>query len=200
MTEVPRSLLLASASPRRRDLLRQAGWRVRVRPAPIDERRRGGETPRQYVLRLARHKAAWAAHHHASRLPILAADTTVAIAAERGGRARIYGKPRTAAAARRMLRGMSGGWHEVWTALALLDPVSGRIWSSAVRTRVRFARLTAPEIAAYIGTGEPFDKAGGYALQGRAALWIPAIAGSPSNVIGLPLSEFYKLWLRYTHT
>ena len=193
MAEIPRRIILASASPRRRELLRQAGWRVRVRPAPVNERRLANETPRQYVLRLARLKASAAARVHASRWPILAADTTVAKMMP-GGQFRIYGKPSHAAAAKRMLRELSGGWHEVWTAIALRAPGSGKIRSRAVKTRVRFADLSGGEIETYIRAGESFDKAGGYALQGRAAIFIARIAGSPSNVVGLPLAEFYRLW------
>ncbi len=193
MAETAHRIVLASASPRRRELLQQAGWQVRVRPAPVNERRLKGETPRQYVLRLARLKAKTAAGVHVSRWPILAADTTVAQTGP-DGQHRIYGKPASTAGAKRMLRQLSGRWHEVWTGIALQDPASGKVWSRAVKTRVRFTEMNNREIEMYARSGEPFDKAGGYALQGRAAIFIPEIAGSPSNVIGLPLAEFYRIW------
>lgn len=200
----PPTILLASASPRRRELLRSLGWRVLPCAVAVDERPRAGERPAAYVRRLARAKAlaaeaAWAGagagagdHRGAAargarrggrrRWPLLAADTTVVVDGE------LLGKPRSDREAAAMLRRLSGRAHEVWTGVCVLPAWGGRPHARAARTRVWFSRLTAAEIAAYVASGEPRDKAGGYALQGRAAAFIPRIAGSHSNVIGLPLA------------
>jgi septum formation protein len=185
MTE-PR-ILLASASPRRSELLRQVGIAHEVRPVDVDESVREGEAPSAYVLRLAESKAAalWQKLAAADRRPVLAADTTVALEGE------IFGKPASLAEARSMLGQLSGRTHEVHTAVAILHGggAAARVSSSSVTFRV----LTPAEIDAYWRTGEPADKAGGYAVQGRAAAFISHISGSYSGIMGLPLYETWEL-------
>jgi len=185
MTE-PR-ILLASASPRRSELLRQVGIAHEVRPVDVDESVREGEAPSAYVLRLAESKAAalWRQLAAADRRPVLAADTTVALEGE------IFGKPASLAEARNMLGRLSGRTHEVHTAVAILHGggAAARVSSSSVTFRV----LTPAEIDAYWRTGEPADKAGGYAVQGRAAAFISHISGSYSGIMGLPLYETWEL-------
>lgn len=177
-------LVLASASPRRRELLSGLGLRFTVRSSEIDETPRAGEAPGAYVLRLAREKA------QATGRPgelVLAADTSVILAGE------ILGKPRDDEDAERMLRLLSGREHEVLTGVAVLD-ASGRLAAEVDRTVVRMAPLSAEEIAWYVATGEPRDKAGAYAIQGLGALFVEAITGSYSNVVGLPVPTVYRLF------
>jgi septum formation protein len=180
-------ILLASASPRRSELLRQIGVAHQVRPVDVDESARPGEAPSAYVLRLAEAKAAalWSRLEPGARLPVLAADTTVALEGE------IFGKPVDAADARAMLGRLSGRTHEVHTAVALRHAggAAARVSSSSVGLR----EITPAEIDAYWHTGEPADKAGGYAVQGRAAVFIRHIAGSYSGIMGLPLYETWEL-------
>lgn len=173
-------LILASASPRRRDLLAQVGLAVdALAPADIDETALRGETPRACALRLAVAKAA------AAPAPeddvVLAADTVVAL-----GR-RMLGKPGDAAEAVTFLRLLSGRRHRVITAVAVRR--GARAWSRAVETAVRFKPLDPGEVARYVASGEWQGKAGGYAIQGRAGGFVPWIGGSYSNVVGLPLTE-----------
>lgn len=181
-------LILGSASPRRTDLLAQVGIVPdAVRPADIDESPRRGELPRACALRLAEGKAAAADSQADAQADaggtevVLAADTVVAV-----GR-RILGKPADATEAAAFLALLSGRRHKVITAVALRQ--GGRARSRAVETAVRFRRLSAAEIDGYLACGEWRGKAGGYAIQGRAAGFIPWIGGSYSNVVGLPLSE-----------
>jgi len=185
MTE-PR-ILLASASPRRSELLRQVGIAHEVRPVDVDESVRPGEAPSAYVLRLAEAKAAalWQRLEPGARWPVLAADTTVALEGE------IFGKPGSLAEVRAMLGRLSGRTHEVHTAVALLHAggSGARVSSSSVSLR----ELSRAEIDWYWSTGEPADKAGGYAVQGRAAAFISHIAGSYSGIMGLPLYETWEL-------
>lgn len=180
-------ILLASASPRRAALLRQVGIAHAVRPVDVDESVRAGEAPAAYVLRLAEAKAAalWRQLSPGERRPVLAADTTVALEGE------IFGKPATLAEARAMLGRLSGRTHAVHTAIALLHAQgsAARVSSSTVT----FRELTPAEIDWYWHTGEPADKAGGYAVQGRAAAFISHIAGSYSGIMGLPLFETWEL-------
>jgi len=172
-------LILGSASPRRLELLAQIGVVPdAVRPADIDETPLKGELPRAYVERIARIKAG--AIPRADDEIVLTADTTVAV-----GR-RILGKPADRAEAEAFLRLMSGRRHSVMTAVAV---VGRRLWMRSVRTAVRMKRLSEEEIARYLDSGEWQGKAGGYAIQGRAAAFIPAVHGSYSNVVGLPLCE-----------
>ncbi len=183
------ALILASASPRRREILRRAGWSFRSLAADLDERIRRGETARHYVLRLAQAKAeAVVARRPATRLPLLGADTTV----ECGGR--ILGKPASPRHARHMLRALSGRRHRVWTGLALLDPRLRCGWRVAVVTAVWMRRLRPEDIAAYVAGGEPLDKAGAYAIQGGAAPFVVRIEGDYDNVVGLPRNALRQLW------
>ncbi|HEU4604126.1 MAG TPA: Maf family protein [Steroidobacteraceae bacterium] len=188
MQNPPNSLIyLASASPRRSALLTQIGIRHRVRPVDLDESRRVGEHPQQYVQRLAREKAAalWASLPTSERLPVLAADTTVALEDE------ILGKPSDERDAVRMLSRLSGRTHQVYTGVALLASSGSNDRVSV--SEVQFRTLSADEMRAYWRTGEPADKAGAYAVQGLAAAFIERIAGSYSGIMGLPLFETAEL-------
>lgn len=175
--------VLASGSPRRRELLEGLGLRFAVRSTDIDETPRPGEAPDAYVLRLAREKARAAARPGEL---VLAADTTVVVDGE------ILGKPLDDADAERMLRLLAGREHEVLTGVAVL--CNGRVAAEVARTAVRMAALTAREIAWYVATGEPRDKAGGYAIQGLGSLFVEAVSGNYSNVVGLPIPTVYRLF------
>ncbi len=187
-------LVLASASPRRRELLAQAGYSFEVHPAHIPEDPEPGEEPIAYVTRLAREKAEAVFRQRIAARPtavqdlaVLGADTTVAVDDLILGKPdHILGKPEDAADAARMLRLLSGRTHRVITGVALV--ASGSVEVAAEVTAVRFLTLSEREIADYIATGEPMDKAGAYAIQGRAARWIPRIEGCYFNVVGLPLA------------
>ena len=180
---------LASASPRRRELLAQAGYApvvLRLAPARVvDETPLPGEPPLVYVKRLARDKAlAGVGERLASGLqpgPVLAADTTVALGAE------IFGKPADALEAVAILSRLSGREHQVLTAVALAE--DDRVDVRVSVSRVRFARLSEQQIHAYAASGEPLDKAGAYGIQGRAACFVEHLEGSYSGVMGLPLFE-----------
>jgi septum formation protein len=188
-------LVLASASPRRRELLTQAGFTFQMHPAHIPEEPYPGEDPLTYVMRLAREKAqvvyreltaleGSAREGHPDRqspLAVLGADTTVTLDDH------ILGKPEDAADAARMLQLLSGRMHRVMTGVALVT--ADRVEVGAETTAVTFLALSDAEIAAYVATGEPMDKAGAYAIQGRAARWIPRIEGCYFNVVGLPLAR-----------
>jgi septum formation protein len=179
-------LVLASASPRRLELLRQIGVVPDiVDPAGIDETPVKNELPPAYALRLAREKALRVAPRHSGRF-ILAADTAVAC-----GR-RILPKPADEATARRCLELLSGRRHRVHSGVALVDP-AGRLMLRRVDSQVAFKRLSGEELTAYLACGEWLEKAGGYAIQGRAATLIRFISGSYSNVVGLPLFETARL-------
>jgi septum formation protein len=173
-------LILGSASPRRRELLAQIGLVPHaIRPPDIDETPLPGELPRAHVVRLAAAKAQ--ALSCAADEVVLCADTTVAV-----GR-RILGKPVDAAEAERFLRLMSGRRHRVITAVAVRR--GERLWQKAVETAVAMKRLSEPEIAAYVASGDWQGKAGGYGIQGPAGALIPWIGGSFTAVVGLPLAE-----------
>lgn len=176
-------LVLASASPRRQSLLRTLGVAFACRPADIDETPSPSELPQHYVARMAREKALAIAA--GSSLPVLAADTTVVCGGE------ILGKPRCPEEAMQMLAALGGCTHEVYTALCLRH--AGRQHERLVVTRVSFGALSEDECAAYIATGEPWDKAGGYAIQGLGGALVERIDGSYSNVVGLPLYETRQL-------
>lgn len=176
------SLVLASASPRRLELLRQVGIEPDlVDPAAIDESPRRGELPLPHARRLAAEKAAAVAARHAGSF-VLAADTVVAC-----GR-RILPKAEDEATARACLTLLSGRRHRVHGGVCLLGP-DGRRSLRVVTTAVQFKRLSAQELEAYLRSGEWHGKAGGYAIQGRAGAFVPAINGSYPNVVGLPLAE-----------
>ena len=176
-------IYLASGSPRRRELLQQIGVPFRVVGAAVDEALRPGEAPAAYVERLAAAKAdaGLAGSRDEADVPVLAADTAVVL----GGK--VLGKPMDRQDAECMLRQLSGRTHEVLTAIALLT-VSG-LESRISRSEVTFRSLAAEEIQDYWETGEPADKAGAYAIQGRAAVFIADLRGSYSGVMGLPLFE-----------
>ena len=178
-------LVLASSSPRRAELLGAAGITFVVRAANVDETRRKDEPPVAYVERLSRDKALAVRNEDDPSELILGADTTVVIADE------VAGKPVDDEDAVRMLRGLSGVWHEVLTAVTLLCGEDSR--AAVEVTRVKFAPLTDKEIRWYVASGEPRDKAGAYAIQGYAALFIERIEGSYSNVVGLPVRTVYEL-------
>ncbi len=180
LTPDQRPLILASASPRRQELLRQAGITIEVHPAHIPEEQRQGETPLDYALRLARQKAKTVALRFPGRF-VLGADTIVVVADE------VLGKPRDRDDATRMLRLLSGRGHSVTTAVSLIS-ASGQKTTRASTTNVFFRELAEEEIQQYIATGEPMDKAGAYAIQGGAGPWAIRMEGEHSNVVGLPLT------------
>lgn len=178
---VPR-LILASASPRRRELLQRTLLRFRVIPSHTEETRRDEEPPQTYVARIAAEKA----RAVAERQPgfwILAADTIVALEGQ------VFGKPTNLDNARQMLTTLSGHPHQVLTAFVLLDPTGKTTAAEIVTSQVIFKELSASEVAAYLATGEPFDKAGAYAFQGKGRDLIAQVSGSYSNIIGLPMDE-----------
>jgi septum formation protein len=179
-------LVLASASPRRKELLTQAGYQFIVVPANIPEEHRPAEDPAAFVTRLALEKAQSVFDQVgdvASEEPVLVlgADTTVLVAGE------ILGKPRDKADAARMLRLLSGRTHQVITGVCLISENKTEV--AAETTVVTMREISEKEIARYIATGEPMDKAGAYAIQGYAARWIPRIEGCYFNVVGLPLAR-----------
>jgi septum formation protein len=182
-TVIPR-LVLASASPRRLELLRQAGLDPEVIPSSIDETPNPGEEPVEYARRMSLEKARAVAARLDAERPILAADTIVHVA---DGLPRILGKPDSADAARVMLARLAGGAHEVVTAYTLLYKGSER--GRAVQTEVTFRTLAPAELEGYIGSNEWQDKAGGYAVQGLAAAFVRSVRGSYTNIVGLPLCE-----------
>jgi septum formation protein len=179
------ALTLASASPRRRELLSQLGLAFDVRPAEVDETPRPGEEARAYVLRVAGQKA------RALEVPgvVLGADTAVVLDG------RILGKPRDGAEAAAMLRALSGRAHQVLTAVCARG--AGRQESTVVTTVVELTPLSERQIAWYVASGEPFDKAGAYAIQGLAGAFVAAVRGSVSNVVGLPVVETLAILERF---
>lgn len=179
-------ILLASASPRRRDLLDQIGVSYRVRPADIDESPLEGEAPRPYTLRIARGKVeAGALGRHEGEI-VLGADTSVVVGDQ------MLGKPGNEDEAFEMLRRLSGVTHQVYTAVAVMDP-KGAIDSSLNISDVEFAPMDHDWIRSYIATGEPMDKAGSYGIQGWAGCQIRRVSGSYSSIMGLPLFETARL-------
>jgi septum formation protein len=183
----PDFVYLASGSPRRRELLLQIGVAFRVLAAAVDETVLGGEQPAAYVSRLAAAKAqaGWDTNRDSTEAPVLAADTAVVLSGK------ILGKPADRADAQAMLARLSGCTHEVFTAVALRT-ASG-IRSRISRSEVDFRAIGATEARGYWDTGEACDKAGGYAIQGRAAIFIAELRGSYSGVMGLPLFETAEL-------
>jgi septum formation protein len=177
-------IILASASPRRGELLQQIGLAFRQQHADIDETPRSGETAADFVQRMALEKARAVHATDTSGLPVLGADTEVVLDGQP------LGKPADAEAARGMLQRLSGRAHEVLSAVALLD---GRETVVLSRSRVWFKQLEAGEIDAYWASGEPRDKAGGYGIQGLGAVFIERLEGSYSGVMGLPLFETARL-------
>ncbi len=178
------TIVLASASPRRRELLDLLGIHHEVRPADIEEIRAPGELPRDFARRAAEDKARHVAQ--ATRMPVLAADTVVALGEES------LGKPVDNADAVRMLRRLSGREHEVHTGMALVS--GGQLFSLVDTAAVRFSPLDDALIDWYLRTGEPMDKAGAYAVQGAGGLLVQSITGSPQTVIGLPINRLPELF------
>jgi len=180
----PQGIVLASASPRRRELLAQVGLNAESIPADVDETVLPGEAAQDHVVRLSAAKAmAVARRPEVAGRWFIGSDTVVV----RDGC--ILGKPADAAEAATMLRSLSGRSHEVVSGYAVFDRSRSQTLSGAVVTRVWFKALTEQEIAGYLATGEPFDKAGAYAIQGLGAFMVPRIEGSYPNVVGLPLCE-----------
>jgi septum formation protein len=183
-------LLLASASPRRADLLRTAGFDFKIKPASVNENLRVNELPEAYVKRLAEAKAT-AVVEFAGNRTVLGADTIVVVNKQ------ILGKPINAGDASRMLHLLSGRHHEVLTGITVIGPPlvgQERLrLTSFTATRVEMAVLSESEIEWYVSTGEPLDKAGAYAIQGLASRFIRHIEGSHSNVVGLPISLVYSM-------
>jgi septum formation protein len=182
------SLVLASASPRRAEILRSVGWQFEKITADVDETPLETETPESYVERLARTKAKAVAGKIKTGL-VLGADTTVVIDGE------IIGKPTDLDDAGRMLQKLSGKWHEVLTGVALFNKTTEKLVyrDGHERTRVKFAQLTKSEIEYLVAHGQPLDKAGAYAVQAQAALFIERIEGDYWNVVGLPVQLVYQM-------
>lgn len=175
-------ILLASESPRRQMLLSQMGVAFTIKSSGIDEEAPMDELPGPYSARLAVQKASIVGHQYPEHL-VLGADTVVALGD------RIMGKPNNADEASEMLSSLSGKWHEVWTGVCLFQRMQEIQMVKAVRSDVKFKDLNEEEIASYIETGEPMDKAGSYAIQGIGAKLVREVKGSYHNVIGLPTSE-----------
>jgi septum formation protein len=180
-----RRLVLASASPRRAELLRSVGLEFDVVPADIDESVGAGESPVDYVARLSAEKASSVADRVGPGTIVVAADTTVDVDG------RILGKPVDLADARRLLGLLSGRRHLVHTGVTVSTRTGAA--GTVVETAVEFVELTPAMVAWYVGTGEPFDKAGGYAIQGAGGALVRRVDGSVTNVIGLPLAETLEL-------
>jgi len=182
-------LILASASPRRRDLLLQLGVSSTVQPADIDETPAAGECPEDYVGRMAREKAAVVAATAPGDAVVLAADTTVVIDDD------VLGKPRDQLDGLAMLARLSGRTHRVMTAVCLR--AGARSGEELVVTQVTFSRLDRALCEAYLATDEPWDKAGAYGIQGLGGALVESIQGSYSNVVGLPLAQTWRLLARF---
>ncbi len=176
-------LILASASQRRAEILRDAGFSFTVLSSAVDETPYPGESPHDLVQRLAAAKAELVAARAVGPAIVIAADTVVTL------EGRIFGKPRSSDDARHMLEKLSGRTHAVVTGVALIRLPDAERLSFAESSLVHFAKLSAEEINRYLATGEPHDKAGGYAIQGRASRYIPRIEGCYFNVVGLPLAR-----------
>jgi septum formation protein len=186
------TLVLASASPRRQELLRTAGIAFTVQPADIDESPRDRESPVDCAQRLAREKAVAVSRSHPVNY-VLGADTIVVVDEN------ILGKPRDASDAARMLRLLSGRTHDVITGVCLVGALgelrteNRELITASEITRVTMCEISDKDISEYIATGEPMDKAGAYAIQGMASRWIPRIEGDYSNVVGLPIALVYRM-------
>ena len=178
--------ILASASPRRRELLAAARFDFEVIPSSVPEVHQPGESPEEYVARLSRDKAAVVAAQYLDRW-VIAADTTVLLGDE------LLEKPADAADAKRMLAAIAGKTHMVYTGVTLQNAAAGFHETRVAESEVRILPLTEREIDWYVATGEPFDKAGAYAVQGIAAMFIDSVHGSFTNVVGLPLALLYQM-------
>ncbi len=179
-------MVLASGSPRRSEILNSVGWEFVKAVPDVDESLIASESPEDYVQRLAKTKAEAVAASHAGEI-VLGADTTVVINGQ------IIGKPVDLADARRMIAMLSGNWHEVLTGVAVVR--YGSVHVGLQRTRVKFVDMSDAEIDFLVEKGDPLDKAGAYAVQAQAALFIERIEGDYWNVVGLPVSLVYRLVL-----
>ena len=179
-------LILASSSPRRAEILRDAGYHFTALSSAVDETPFPDESPQDLVLRLAQAKAELAAARAVGPAILIAADTEVVLDGH------IFGKPRSSDDARRMLEKLSGRTHSVLTGVCLIRLPDAERVSFVETTLVQFAALTDEEITRYLATGEPHDKAGAYAIQGYAARYIPRIEGCYFNVVGLPLARLQQ--------
>jgi septum formation protein len=188
MEKEPR-VILASASPRRAEILATIGINFDIMPSHVDERPLSNEAPADYIIRVARAKTIAAARTLESGL-VIGADTVVVL------EGRLLGKPMDDADAAQMLRSLAGRWHAVMTGVALYDVANRRELVDYEKTLVRFAPLTDREIDWYLATGEHRDKAGAYGIQGKAGLFAEEVAGNYFNVVGLPLPLIYRLAMR----
>jgi septum formation protein len=186
MTAREPKIILASASPRRAELLYQIGVKFELVPSQIEERPHPDEAPPDYITRIARAKVIAVARQHDSGL-IIGADTVVVLDG------RLLGKPVDNHEAKSMLKQLSGRWHAVMTGVALYDVESRHEVADYEKTLVKFAQLTDREIDWYVHTGEPKDKAGAYGIQGLGGLFVDEIAGNYYNVVGLPIPLVYRL-------
>ncbi len=180
-------LILASSSPRRSEVLRSAGFEFETLSTNVDESLRAGESPEAYVLRLAESKARAAAVRITGEALVIGADTTVVIDKL------VLGKPGSGEDAKLMLARLSGRTHEVLTGLAVIRLPGGSERIQEERTLVTFATMTQKEIEEYVASGEPFDKAGGYAIQGKGGRFVTRVEGCYFNVVGLPLARLYGI-------
>lgn len=178
--------ILASASPRRRELLAAVGLDFEVIPSSVPEVHQPGESPEEYVARLSRDKAAAVAARYGDRW-VIAADTTVLLGDE------LLEKPADAADAKRMLASIAGKTHIVYTGVTLQNAAGGFHETRVAESEVRMLPLSEREIDWYVATGEPLDKAGAYAVQGIGAMFIDSVHGSYTNVVGLPLALLYQM-------
>jgi septum formation protein len=181
MVKVKSSIILASSSPRRRDLLRQIGVDFDVDPADVDESIMAGESPEDYAIRVSLDKVQVAAKKVGEGI-VIAADTIVVF------KDVIIGKPTDSHDAKRMLEMLSGKMHRVITGLAVINAASGKVSCRSSTTKVWFRELSEGEVKRYVLSGEPLDKAGAYAIQGKGALLVDRIEGCYNNVVGLPLA------------
>jgi len=186
MLELPK-LILASGSPRRAEILTSVGWEFTKHSPDVDESEQSGESPEDYVTRLAIEKTSAVSAEYPNAI-VLGADTTVVIDGQ------IIGKPVDMNDALRMLRMLAGNWHEVLTGVAIAS--KGETRSALQRTRVKFAPMSEDEISFLAERGDPLDKAGAYAVQAQAALFIEGIEGNYWNVVGLPISLVYELIMK----
>jgi nucleoside triphosphate pyrophosphatase len=186
MTAREPKIILASASPRRAELLDQIGVKFELIPSQIEERPHPDEAPADYITRIARAKVIAVARQQEAGL-IIGADTVVVLDG------RLLGKPEDDQDARTMLKQLSGRWHAVMTGVALYDVESRHEVADYEKTLVKFAQLTDREIDWYVQTGEPKDKAGAYGIQGLGGLFVDEVAGNYYNVVGLPIPLVYRL-------
>ena len=186
MLPLARPLIVATASPNRRAILADAGLSFDTAIPDTDESVRDGESPEQYVKRLAEAKARSISDFDEQAL-ILSADTCIDIEGD------ILGKPRDESHAKEMLKRLSGKWHEVWGGIALRDDAAGKIDVKGLCTKVKFSKLSKEMIDWYVSTGEPMERAGSYAIQGKGRSLVESVDGCFTNVIGLSLPVVFKM-------